>query len=320
MPDADRRVTIGDVRDARARIADRVHRTPMFTSHTLARLVGAPVLLKAENLQKTGSFKPRGATNAIRRLGPEARGRGIVTISAGNHAQAVAYAAGPEQIRCVVVMPASAVQSKVAACRAYGAEVVLHGTMSEAWAMFERLQADQGLVPIHPFDHPDVIAGQGTVGLEIHEDVPDAALVVVPIGGGGLISGIATAVRAISARTRIVGVEPTGSNAMRAALGAGHPVRLERIDSIADGLGAPAVSERTLDVVRRLVDEVVEVSDQEILEAMRLLLERAKLLVEPAGAAGVAALLAGRVRPGGGPAVAVLSGANVDLERLKGWL
>lgn len=320
MADTDRPVTLSDIRDARARIADRVHRTPMLTSQTLAHLVGGPVFLKAENLQKTGSFKPRGATNAIRQLGPDARTRGIVTISAGNHAQAVAYAAAPEQIRCVVVMPASAVQSKVAACRAYGAEVVLHGEVAEAWALFERLQVEQGLIPVHPFDHPDVIAGQGTVGLEIHEDVPDAALVVVPIGGGGLISGIATALRGLDARAKIVGVEPTGSNAMRAALAAGHPVRLPRIDSIADGLGAPAVSDRTLDVVRRLVDEVVEVSDAEIVAAMRLVLERAKLLVEPAGAAGVAALLAGRVRVDRAPTVAVLSGANVDLERLKGWL
>lgn len=314
------RVTLADIRDARARIADRVHRTPMLTSQTLAREAGGPVFLKAENLQKTGSFKPRGATNAIRRLGPEARTRGIVTISAGNHAQAVAYAAGPEQIRCVVVMPASAVQSKVAACRAYGAEVVLHGDMAEAWAMFERLQVEQRLIPVHPFDHPDVIAGQGTVGLEIDEDVPDAALVIVPIGGGGLISGIATALRELHPRTRIVGVEPTGSNAMRTALAAGHPVRLARIDSIADGLGAPAVSDRTLDVVRRCVDDVVEVSDEEIVAALRLVLGRAKLLVEPAGAAGVAALLAGKVRAGAGPTVAVLSGGNVDLERLKGWL
>ncbi len=320
MADTDRPVTLADIRDARARIADRVHRTPMLTSQTLAHQVGGPVFLKAENLQKTGSFKPRGATNAIRRLGPDARTRGIVTISAGNHAQAVAYAAAPDQIRCVVVMPASAVQSKVAACRAYGAEVVLHGEVAEAWALFERLQVEQGLIPVHPFDHPDVIAGQGTVGLEIHEDVPDAALVVVPIGGGGLISGIATALRGLDARAKIVGVEPTGSNAMRAALAAGHPVRLPRIDSIADGLGAPAVSDRTLDVVRRLVDEVVEVSDAEIVAAMRLVLERAKLLVEPAGAAGVAALLAGRVRVDRAPTVAVLSGANVDLERLKGWL
>jgi len=320
MATTDRPVTLADIRDARARIADRVHRTPMLTSQTLARLVGGPVFLKAESLQKTGSFKPRGATNAIRRLGPDARTRGIVTISAGNHAQAVAYAAAPEQIRCVVVMPASAVQSKVAACRAYGAEVALHGDMAEAWVMFERLQVEQGLIPVHPFDHPDVIAGQGTIGLEIHEDVPDAALVIVPIGGGGLISGIATALRELNPRTRIVGVEPNGSNAMHAALAAGHPVRLARIDSIADGLGAPAVSDRTLDVVRRLVDEVVEVSDAEIVAAIRLVLERAKLLVEPAGAAAVAALTAGRVRVGSGPAVAVLSGANVDLERLKGWL
>jgi threonine dehydratase len=320
VPAADRPVTLADIREARVRIAGRVHRTPMLTSQTLAREAGGPVFLKAENLQKTGSFKSRGATNAIRRLGPEARARGIVTISAGNHAQAVAYAAAPEGVRCVVVMPAGAAESKVAACRAYGAEVVLHGDVTEAWALFERLQVEQGLVPVHPFDHPDVIAGQGTVGLEIYEDVPDASLVVVPIGGGGLISGIATALGELNLQTRIVGVEPTGSNAMRAALAAGRPVRLARIESIADGLGAPSVSERTLEIVRRRVDGVVEVSDDQIIAAMRLILGRAKLLVEPAGAAGAAALLAGLVRPGGGPTVVVLSGGNVDLERLKGWL
>lgn len=320
VPGVDRLITLADIREARAWIAGRVHRTPMLTSQALAREVGRPVFLKAENLQKTGSFKFRGATNAIRRLGPEARARGIVTISAGNHAQAVAYAAAPEGLRCVVVMPAAAVESKVAACRAYGAEVVLHGDMAGAWALFERLQVEQGLIPVHPFDHPDVIAGQGTVGLEIHDDVPDASLVVVPIGGGGLISGIATALRELNPRTRIVGVEPAGSNAMRAALAAGHPVRLARIDSIADGLGAPAVSERTLETVRRRVDDVVEVADEQIVAAMRLILSRAKLLVEPAGAAGVAALLAGRARPDGGATVVVLTGGNVDLERLKGWL
>lgn len=312
-------VGLDDVRAAAARIADRVHRTPLWRSDTLSQRFGAPIWLKAENLQKTGSFKARGATNAVRRLAPDARARGIVTISAGNHAQAVAYAAQPEGLRCVVVMPAAAAQSKVAACRAYGAEVILHGTIAEAFAHYEALVQEAGLVPVHPFDHPDVIAGQGTVGLEIAEDAPDAGLVLVPIGGGGLISGIAVALRGAGLRARIVGVEPAGSNAMRQALAAGRPVAVTPA-SIADGLGAPTVSARTLEIVRRLVDEVVEVSDDAIVAAMRLLLERGKLLVEPAGAAGLAALLAGRVRPDGAPVVVVLSGGNVDLARLKSWL
>ncbi|HET8679836.1 MAG TPA: threonine/serine dehydratase [bacterium] len=313
-------ITLDAIREARARIADRVHRTPVFSSQTLATMLGARVFLKAENLQKTGSFKPRGATNAVRLLGPEARARGIVTISAGNHAQAVAYAAAPEGLRCVVVMPTSAVPGKVAACRAFGAEVVLHGATShEAFAHFEELQRREGLIPVHPFDDPNVIAGAGTVGLEIHEDVPDASLVVVPIGGGGLIGGIASALRGLGSKARIVGVEPAGSNAMRAALDAGHPVALERISSIADGLGAPAVSARTLDLARRLVDDVVTVPDRDIAAAVRLLLERAKLLVEPAGAAGLAALLGSHLR-GAGSIVIVLSGGNADLHRLKEWL
>ncbi len=320
----DRQVTLDDIRDARARIADRVHRTPMLSSQTLSGMLGARVLLKAENLQKTGSFKARGATNAVRLLGPEARARGIVTISAGNHAQAVAYAAAPEGLRCVVVMPRTAVPGKVAACRAFGAEVVLHGAGTrEAFAHFEDLVAREGLIPVHPFDNPDVIAGAGTVGLEILEDVSDPSLVVVPIGGGGLIGGIATALRGLRSRARIVGVEPAGSSAMRAALNAGRPVVLDRIESIADGLGAPAVSERTLDLARRLVDEVVLTSDDEILQSLRLLLERVKLLVEPAGAAGLAALLGGQVPAAswaGGSIIIVLSGGNADLQRLKEWL
>ena len=313
-------VTLADIQDARVRIADRVHRTPTFASETLSRRLGVPVVLKAENLQKTGSFKPRGATNAVRQLPQEARSRGVVTFSAGNHAQALAYAAAAEGVKCTVVMPASAVQSKVDACRAYGAEVVLHGTPREAMAHFQVLQQTRNLVPIHPFDHPHVIAGQGTVGLEIMEDVPDVSLVIVPIGGGGLISGIATALRGLDVPVRIVGVETTGSNAMRAALASGRPVMLDRIDSIADGLNAPSVTDRTLDIVRRYVDEVVEVTDAALIDAMRFAMERLKLVLEPAGAAGLAALLGGHAgRPTGRVAI-VLSGGNVDLTRLKAWL
>jgi threonine dehydratase len=312
--------SLAEVEAARVLIADRVGRTPLFSSRTLTDLVGVPVLVKAENLQKTGSFKARGATNAVRRLGTEARAAGIVTISAGNHAQAVAYAAAAERVRCVVVMHAAASASKVAATRAFGAEVVLHGTPHEAFARFEALQRERGLVPVHPFDDPDVIAGQGTVGLEIADDVPDAGVVVVPVGGGGLISGVALALRGRGMRTRVVGVEPEGSAAMRRALDAGRPVALDAIASIADGLGAPAVSARTLGLVRRLVDDVVLVTDAEIVHAMRVLLERTKLLAEPAGAAGLAAVLAGRIDPLPGPVVVVLSGGNVDLDRLRAWL
>jgi threonine dehydratase len=318
--DLDRPVTLADVQAARVRVADRVHRTPLFASGTLSRRLGVPAYVKTENLQKTGSFKPRGATNAIRLLPPEARRRGVVTFSAGNHAQALAYAAAAEGVNCTVVMPATAVASKVEACRAYGADVVLRGTPHDAMAHFQALQESRGLIPVHPFDHPHVIAGQGTVALEIFDDVPDAALVVVPIGGGGLIGGMAIALRGLGAAVRIVGVETTGSNAMGAALAAGRPVTLDRIDSIADGLGAPSVTARTLEIAQRHVDAVVEVPDAALLEAMRFALERLKLVLEPAGAAGLAAVLGGHAGALPGPVVIVLSGGNVDLTRLKAWL
>jgi threonine dehydratase len=312
--------TLADIRAAQRRIADRVHRTPTLSSRTLSERLGVPVFLKAETFQKTGSFKARGAVNAVRQLSADARARGIVTISAGNHAQAVAYAAGAERIRCVVVMPAHASKSKADATRGFGAEVILHGTVHEAFEMYERLQQERGLVPVHPFDDPAVIAGQGTVGLEILDDVPDASLVVVPVGGGGLISGVATAIRESASRARVVGVEPEDSAAMHRACAAGHPVRLERVGSIADGLGAPIVTERTLQIVRRYTEGVVLVNDDEILDALRFLLERQKLLVEPAGAAGLAAAFGRLTMPAEGSLVIVLSGGNVDLARLKSWL
>jgi threonine dehydratase len=312
--------TLADIHAARRRIADRVHRTPALSSRTLTERLRVPVFLKVETFQKTGSFKARGAVNAVRLLPAEDRARGIVTVSAGNHAQAVAYAAASEGIRCVVVMPAHASASKADATRGFGAEVILHGTVQEAFALFERLQHERGLVPLHPFDDPAVIAGQGTVGLEILEDVPDASLIIVPVGGGGLLSGVAIAVRESGSRARIVGVEPDDSAAMHRARAAGHPVRLERVGSVADGLGAPSVSERTLRIVGGYADDVVLVSDEEILGALRFLLERQKLLVEPAGAAGLAAALARVTMPSRGSLVVVLSGGNVDLARLKTWL
>jgi threonine dehydratase len=312
--------TLADIRAAARRIGDRVHRTPALSSRTLTERLGVPVHLKAEIFQKTGSFKARGAVNAVRQLSAADRARGIVTISAGNHAQAVAYAAGADGIRCVVVMPAHASTSKADATRGFGAEVILHGTVHEAFELYERLQTERGLVPVHPFDDPAVIAGQGTVGLEILEDVPDASLIVVPIGGGGLISGIAIAAKESAAAAHIVGVEPEDSAAMYRACAAGEPVRLERVGSIADGLGAPIVTERTLRIVQEYTDGVVLVTDDEIVAALRFLLERQKLLVEPAGAAGLAAALTRLSMPSSGSVVIVLSGGNVDLSKLKTWL
>jgi threonine dehydratase len=320
-------VSVEDIRRAQAVIAGRVHRTPFVSATLLGRRMrvaerageaGIRLFLKAENLQKTGSFKPRGVLNKLRSLSAEEKRRGLITISAGNHAQALAFGAAAEGLRCVVVMPEGASETKVAASRAYGAEVVLHGTVHQALEKMEALRAARGLTLVHPFDDPFVIAGQGTVGLEILEDLPDVDVVVVPIGGGGLISGIAAAVKQTRASARVVGVEPYGAPTVTEALRAGRPVRLESIRTIADGLTAPIAGEHTLAHIRAFVDDIVLLSEEELAEGVRAVLQYAKLLAEPAGAAGVAALLAGRVDvPPGARVAVVLSGGNVDVARLK---
>jgi len=308
------------LQEAQARISGSLHRTPVVSSRTLSERVGRPVFLKCENLQKTGSFKVRGALNLILELDDVARGPGVVTISAGNHAQAVAWSAARAGISATVVMPANASPTKVRASKEYGAEVILQGTIFEAFDLALEVAQDRGLTFLHAFDDPLIIAGQGTVGLEILEDVPDVATVVAPVGGGGLISGVALAVASLAPGARVFGVEPHGACAMRKSLDKGEAVHLESIDTIADGLGAPMAGELTFEVVRHHVEDVVLVSDDEIRVAMAFVLERAKLLVEPAGAAGVAALLAGRIPLADGPVVAVLSGGNVDLDRLPDLL
>lgn len=314
-----RMVSLDDVRTAREVIAGRVHRTPTFSATTLGDICGVELVVKAELLQKTGSFKPRGVLTKLATLTPEERERGVIGISAGNHAQALAYGAALEHVPCTVVMPATASTSKVAATRGYGAEVVLHGeTTIEAFAEYDRLLEARGLIPAHPFDDPYVVAGQGTVGLELLEDTPDVDAVVVAIGGGGLIGGIAIAVKEQRSHVRVIGVEPEGAPSMTRALAAGQPERLEAVNTIADGLSAPFAGPLTLAIAQRYVDDVVLVSDEEIARAVGLTMERTKLQVEPAGAAGVAALLARRcgLREGARVAV-VLSGGNVDRERLK---
>jgi threonine dehydratase len=317
-------VSLEDVQRASAVIAGRVHRTPLLSATLLGRRVrtgaggGVRLYLKAENLQKTGSFKPRGVLNKLRSLRPEEKRRGLITISAGNHAQALAYGAAAEGLRCVVVMPEGASETKVAASRAYGAEVVIHGTMHQAFEKVEELREARGLTLVHPFDDPFIIAGQGTVGLEILEDLPDVEVVVVPIGGGGLISGIAAAIKQSRPSTRVIGVEPQGAATLTEALRAGKPVRLASVATIADGLTAPIAGAHTLAHVRAFVDEIVLVSEAELSEGVRAVLQHAKLLAEPAGAAGVAALLAGTVAAQSGARVAaVLSGGNVDVARLR---
>jgi threonine dehydratase len=305
-----------DVLAARETISARVHRTPVFTSATLSELTGARVFLKAELFQRTGSFKPRGVLNKLASLSEEERARGVIGISAGNHAQALAYGAAADGIDALVVMWRDANPLKIEATRAYGAQVDLEaGDGAEAFERLDELMAETGRVLVHPFDDPLVLAGQGTVGLEIAEDVPEAALVVVPVGGGGLISGIATAVDC-----RVVGVEPERSASLTAALEAGKPVPVYP-HSIADGLSAPFAGAIALTVARERVSAVVLVSEEEIAEGFRFLYGRAKLACEPAGAAAVAALLTGKVElEPGATVVAVVSGGNVDPKTASGIL
>ena len=304
------RPTRDDVLHARETIGDRLIRTPTFGSRTLSELTCGQVHLKAELFQKTGSFKPRGVLNKLASLDDEAKAAGVVTWSAGNAAQAVAYAAARENVSCRVFMWRTANPGKIAATRGYGAEVDLDA--ENAAAAYERLLAyveETGSTFVHPFDDPMLQAGHGTIGLEIEEDVPDVDVVVVPVGGGGLIAGIASAVGC-----RVVGVEPVEAASMTAALEAGAPVTIQP-QSIADGLGTPFTGEGTLAVCRERVERVVLVDDDEIEEGFRFLYGRAKLACEPAGAATTAALLAGKVPLGPGETVvAVVSGGNVAPE------
>lgn len=305
--------------EARARIAASIHRTPLVSSHHLSERVGVPVYLKCENLQKTGAFKARGALHRLLRLSDEERRRGVVTISAGNHAQAVAWAARVAGVKAVVVMPERASRTKVAASEGYGAEVVLHGDGKAAFQRAFELAEERSLRFVHPFDDEDVVAGHGSCALEILEDLPDVGAVVVPVGGGGLISGIATATAAVRPSVAVWGVEPRGADAMHRSLQQGEAVYLDRVDTVADGLSAPMAGVLNHALVARYARGVVLVSDDEIVEAMKVLLERTKLLTEPAGAAGLAALLAGRIELSGeAPVVVVLSGGNVDLPFLAG--
>lgn len=314
-------VTLEDVRQAQQVIAGRVHRTPLLSAHALGAMAQPLVdlYLKAELLQKTGSFKVRGALNKLADLSDEQKRRGLITVSAGNHAQAVAWSAAAEGIPATVVMAETAVRSKVEATRGYGAEVVLYGTsMAGIFDHAHELERERGLLFIHAFDDPRIIAGQGTVGLEVLEDLPDPDVVIVPCGGGGLISGIAVAIKEQRPQTRIVLVEPEGAPTLHQAVAAGKPVTLEKITTIADGLSAPFAGELTLATVQRLVDQMVLVTDDEIGAALGLIVERCKLVPEPAAAASVAALLSGKVQVAEGEkVVAILSGGNVARDRLK---
>ncbi len=319
-------ITLAGIEEAARFLAGKVARTPLLSSSTAARVVEATtgarlgdgrLFAKAEHLQRTGSYKVRGATLRIARLGAAERRAGVVAVSAGNHAAAVAVAAGLVGVHAVVVMPETAVRSKVEACRGYGAEVILAGVdTAEAWAAMEQIRDARGLAFVHPFDHPDTIVGQGTVGLEIVDDLPAVDVVVAGVGGGGLVCGVAAAVKGRRPHARVYGVEPRASDALTRGIAAGKPVPI-RPASVADGLNAPFASDRTIALGRRLLDGIVLLDDEEILAGLRFAAERLKQVVEPAAAAALAAVLLGRVPIRDGErACIVLSGGNVDVDRL----
>jgi threonine dehydratase len=305
-----------DIQRAQARIGGRVRITPVMSSATIGDELGVRLALKAELFQKTGSFKPRGVFNKLLSMDPADRSRGLVSLSAGNHAAALAYGAAAAGATATIVMPAGAMSSKVEATRRYGGEVVqTDGSLLDACLA---LQGERDLTMVHPFDDLAVMAGQGTVGLELLEQVPDADMVVVPVGGGGLISGIAAAVKLQHSSVRVVGVEPEGADAMSQSLKQGAPAHLEKVDTIADGLAPPFAGEHTFRHVQQFVDEMVRVTDSEIIDALQVLLQRCKLAAEPAGAASLAALLAGKISPAAGSTVVcVISGGNIGLNVLK---
>jgi threonine dehydratase len=312
-------VTHADVEDAARTISGHVRDTPLLPAGELGRRVGARVLLKAENLQLTGSFKARGATNMIRRLSADQLAAGVVAASAGNHAQAVAFAARDAGAHAVLVMPEQAPLAKVAAVQQYGGEVrLIDGGYDEAGAVARRLAEEQGLTLVHAFDQPPVVAGQATIGLEIARDAPDTGLIVVPLGGGGLAGGIALAASERLPDARVVGVQAEACAPYIDSLAAHRPVGARSANTICDGIAVKRPGDFTLPIVERYVDEVVTVSDDQVAEAMVLLLERSKLVVEGAGAVAVAALMHGRVDVGdAGVVCAVLSGGNVDASLLS---
>jgi threonine dehydratase len=302
-------IGLSEIVDARARVTPILRPTPVDHSDSLTRLAGRPVILKPEHLQRTGSFKIRGAYNLISRLG---QGLEVVTASAGNHAQGVALAATLTGLRSTIFMPTGAPLPKVEATRSYGAVVRLVGeVVDDAMTEAKAYARASGAIYVPPFDHPEIVAGQGTIGLELAEEASEAEAVVVPVGGGGLIAGVATALAHTRRAIRIIGVEAEGAACVSAALNAGECVELPRLATMADGIAVKRTSELVLAHIRAYVDDMVTVGEEEISRAMLLLLERAKAVVEPAGAVGLAAILADKI-PGRGAVVALLSGGNVD--------
>jgi threonine dehydratase len=309
-----------DFVEAQKYVSNFAYRTPLLTSRLLSEHTGFDVRLKAEVFQKGGSYKIRGPLNKLRQLSPDQKKRGVICSSAGNHAQGVALAARLYGIPAVVVMATNATRSKVEATRAYGAEVVQHGTIwDEANDKAKQLAEERGLTYVHPFDDFQLIAGQGTLGLEIYQDFPEVDVVVAPIGGGGLISGVSMALKLSKPGVRVIGVESSGAPGMKSSVEAGHVVTLDQVDCIIDGLRVKRVGSNTYEVVKTFVDDIVTLPDKDMFEAMLWVMSHCKLVVEGAAAAPVAALLHGLIKGQPGmKVVAVLSGGNVNLDQLRG--
>ena len=309
-------VSENEILDAWGVISNKVHRTPVAHSTYLGELTHTKLFLKLELFQKTGSFKVRGVLNKLNSLSSKEKEKGVISLSAGNHAQALAWGAAQFGVPATITMPANSVKSKIEATCNYGGEVLLtEGNLLEYCLS---VQKERNLLLVHPFDDPDIIAGHGSIGLEIVEDVPDMDYVIVGIGGGGLISGIAAAVKAKNPYVKVIGVEPEGACAMSQSLERNETVHLDRVDTVADGLSAPFAGEYTLAHVQKLVDDVVIVSDIEILHALKLIWDRCKVLAEPAATSTLAAMLFNKVHlPKGATVVCVLSGGNVNMDDIQ---
>src|SRR5581483_6311583 len=311
-------VTLAAVREALGRIRDSIYLSPCARSENLSPLTGNSVYLKLDNLQRTGAFKERGALNKLLTLTPEERSRGVIAASAGNHAQGVAYHAGRHGVRAQIVMPLTTPLIKVSATKSYGAEVILHGAnYDEACEEAMRRSRELGMTFIHPFDDEVVIAGQGTMGLEILDQVPDVEAIVAPIGGGGLIAGVACAVKETNPGVRVIGVQPARLPSMKVALAEGHPVTLTPAPTIADGIAVRRAGEKTLPLVQKYVDDVVTVDEEEIANAVLLLLEREKTLAEGAGAAAIAAVLNHKLPLVEKKLAVLVGGGNIDVTLLS---
>jgi len=312
-------IELSDILAARETIAPFIRHTPLLSSPSLNKLTEHDIWLKAECLQRTGSFKPRGAANKIRPLAGQKIG-GVLTVSSGNHGQAVAYIAGKLGIPATILVAEGTPQAKIDAARGYGADVIIGGDMNNIEPLMEQayaMCAEKNYVPIHPFDDPLIMAGQGTIGLEILDDLPDVDIVVVPVGGGGLIGGTAIAMKQLKPRIRIFGVGPIGASAMFSSYHSRKIITLHNMpETIADGIRSPIISELTFEIATKYVDDIVSVTDMELIDAMKLIWGRAKLVVEPSGVASYAAVLAGKIPVNEHSKIAcVLSGGNVDLKK-----